>query len=77
MMHGIKMNKCWCICSVSVLYPNIYDSVTGHANECAASRTADCDSGHATDSGIGSATGCAGKYPDCKLFQLSSIYVRQ
>jgi len=41
------------------------------------SRTADCDTGHATDSGSGSATGCTGKYPDCKLFQLSPISVQQ
>ena len=34
----------------------------------AISWTADCDTGHAIDSGIGSAPGCAGKYPDCKLF---------
>jgi len=39
--------------------------------------TVDCDTGHATDGGSGNATGCAGKYPDCKLFQLSSIYVWQ
>jgi len=32
--------------------------------------------GHATDSGSGSATGCTGKYPDCKLFELSPISVQ-